>query len=80
MGCAPQQQLVCTRVGTRAAVAAVPVRPVHLKLKNSAPLYFKNGAKPEFEMCFGPSNLGAGARKVSRIQNTEVFATLCLQA
>ena len=30
-------------------------------------------------MCFGPSTLGAGAKNTSRIQNKEVYATLCLQ-
>ena len=24
--------------------------------------FFQNGAKPGFEMCFGPSTLGAGAK------------------
>ena len=28
----------------------------------SAPLFFQNGAKSGFEMCFGPSTLGAGAK------------------
>ena len=28
----------------------------------TTPLFFKNGAKSGFEMCFGPSTLGAGAK------------------
>ena len=36
-------------------------RPVNLKILNRAP-FFQNGAKSGFEMCFGPSTLGAGAK------------------
>ena len=36
-------------------------RPVNLKFLRRAPFY-QNGAKSGFEMCFGPSTLGAGAK------------------
>ena len=35
-------------------------RHVNLKFLHRAP-FFQNGAKSGFEMCFGPSTLGAGA-------------------
>ena len=35
--------------------------PVNLKFLHNAP-FFQNGAKSGFEMCFGPSTLGAGAK------------------
>ena len=51
--------------------------PANLKKLNLAP-FFQNGAKSGFEMCFGPSNLGAGAktRLESRIKEIRciVFA------
>ena len=37
------------------------VWPVNLKSLHNAP-FFQNGAKSGFEMCFGPSTLGAGAK------------------
>ena len=39
----------------------VQVCPVNLKFYHRAP-FFQNGAKSGFEMCFGPSTLGAGAK------------------
>ena len=36
-------------------------RPVNLKSLHNAP-FFQNGGKSAFEMCFGPSTLGAGAK------------------
>ena len=36
-------------------------RPVNLKNLHHAP-FFQNGAKSGFEMCFGPSTLGTGAK------------------
>ena len=46
-------------------------------------LYFfwKNGAKSGFEVCFniGSQHLGCRGRITFRIQNKEVYATLCLQ-
>ena len=43
--------------------------PVNLKNLHRAP-FFQNGAKSGFEMCFGPSTLGAGAKTLleSRIK------------
>ena len=37
----------------------------------SPPFFFQNGAKSSFEMCFGPSTLGVGAktRLEPRIKN-----------
>ena len=34
----------------------------YLHFNNAAPLFCQNGAKSGFEMCFGPSTLGAGAK------------------
>ena len=41
--------------------------------------FFLNGAKSGFEMCFA-QHLGCRGQNTSRIQNKEVYATLCLQA
>ena len=51
--------------------------PVNRTFLHRSPLCLTNGAKSGFEMCFGPSTLGAGAkpRLESRIKN----ATLYLQ-
>ena len=38
-----------------------PGRPVNLKYLHDAP-FFQNGAKSGFEVCFGRSTLGAGAK------------------
>ena len=58
-------------------------RPVNLKFLHHAP-FFQNGlqAKSGFKMCFGigSQHLGCWGQNTSRIQNKEVYATLCLQA
>ena len=48
----------------------------------TTPLFFKNGAKSGFEMCFdiGSRHLGCWGPNTSRIQNKEVYATLCAQS
>ena len=43
------------------------------------PPCFQNGAKTEFEMCFGSQHLEFWGQNTSRIQNKEVYATLYLQ-
>ena len=55
-------------------------RPVNLNNLRHAP-FFQNGAKSGFEMCFdiGSQHLGCWGQNTSRIQNKEVYATLCLQ-
>ena len=52
-----------------------------LKHLHHAP-FFQNGAKSGFEMWFdiGSRHLGCWGQNTSRIQNKEVYATLCLQA
>ena len=57
--------------------------PVHLNFLHCAPS-FQSGlqAKSEFEACFRPSALGAGAKNMSRTQeyrNFRNFATLCFR-
>ena len=65
--------------GPRKPGGVQPDWPVCLKILHRS-LIFQNGAKSGFEMCFGPSTLGAGAKNTSRIQNKDIYATLYLQA
>ena len=67
----------------RPTLATMKARPVNPKFLNRAP-FFQNGlqAKSGFEMCFdiGSRHLGCWGQNTSRIQNKEVYATLCVQA
>ena len=57
---------------------------VEYTFHHHAPFFFQNGlqAKSGFEMCFDieSQHLGCWGQNTSRIQNKEVYATLCLQA
>ena len=47
---------------------------------NITPLFFQNGAKSGFEICFGPSTLGAGAKTRLESRIKKFTPHLCLQA
>ena len=51
----------CLVWGCQALARGRTEQPVNLKKLHHAP-FFQNGAKSGFEMCFGPSTLGAGAK------------------